>query len=118
MKIFLVLSILLMSCGTEESFEPDGCIVNPEVEQISSEKICLNSMRCSQKGEISFANYMCVCDSICLCFYSHLSDCGSVYGECTSNSSMLLMPDDFCSYPDKDMILKELYNSAQEVINL
>lgn len=113
---YLLPLLFLTACVDHTLIEPDGCALNTEVDQIDAEEVCFESLRCTKRGEVSFSNYMCFCDGLCLCFFSVLTDCESVYDECTSNGSMLIMSGGFCLNPDKRKILEELFNETQQIM--
>lgn len=114
---YLILVIFLVSCGGEIPREPDGCKANAEIERVETKTFCTESIRCVNDGDVSFSNYMCFCDNICLCFFSVLTNCESVFGNsCDSNSSMLLMGGETCLQPNKRTLLEDLYNKTQEIM--
>ena len=116
---YLFLVLFLIACGSYDSpadelpelekiIEIDSCKQNPEIKKTEIKEICSNSVRCSTAGEISLTNYMCFCSNICICFFSILSDCESMYDEtCEKDGSIMFLSKDFCLSVDKIKFLKD-----------
>lgn len=113
---YLLPLVFLVACGSDLPLEPDGCKQNPEIERTESKRFCVDSLRCVKGGEISFSNYLCICDNICICFFSVLTDCKSIREECKGNGSMLLVSNDFCLQPNKRAVLEDLFIETKEII--
>lgn len=116
MRLLIILT-LLTSCVGHDLIKPDGCQRNEEVEFIESEGLCMDSIRCVTGGIESISSYFCVCDGLCICFFSTLENCPSIYDEsCDKEGGMLLLSDLFCMSDEKFNVLEELSKRAKEVL--